>query len=98
MLQKMLAFYHYPFTCNQNFREYTEEDLIQPSKVEELFDYCQILEAYIAKSGLQFLIAHYGYEGLYDIAKKSGWPDTESMKEFITHVEMLMESGAVFDR
>lgn len=68
----MLAFYHYPFTRNQNIREYTEEDLAQPSKVEELFDYSQILEAYITKSGWQFLITHYGYEGLYDIAKKSG--------------------------
>lgn len=69
----MLAFYHYPFVQNQNFREYIKEDLSQVSKVEELFDYCQILEAYITKSGWDYLIHKYEYEGLYDIDQKSGW-------------------------
>ena len=41
----MLAFYLYPFEPNQKAREYTEDDLKDPKIVEELFDYCQILEA-----------------------------------------------------
>ena len=43
----MLACYLYPFVQNRDVREYTKEDLLKPEKVEELFDYCQILEAYI---------------------------------------------------
>ena len=30
----MLAFYHYPFVQNQDFKEYSKEDLSQVSKVE----------------------------------------------------------------
>lgn len=45
----MLAFYLYPFINNQKIQEYTKEDLMNVAKVEELFDYCQILEAYITK-------------------------------------------------
>lgn len=52
----MLAFYHYPFVQNKNFKEYTKEDLSDSSKVEELFNYCQILEAHITKSGWDYLI------------------------------------------
>lgn len=78
----MLAFYHYPFVQNQDFREYTEEELSHASKVEELFDYCQILEAYITKSGWDFLIRRYGYEGLYEIDRRSGWFDAVSLEEF----------------
>ncbi len=67
----MLAYYYYPFFDNHNFTEYTKNDLTNPSKVEELFDYCQILEAYITKSGWEFLINYYGYEKLYEINKKA---------------------------
>lgn len=66
----MLAYYHYPFISNNVFKEYTEEDLMNSEIVERLFDYCQILEAYITKSGWDFLINHYGYEKLFDIDKK----------------------------
>ena len=34
----MLAFYYYPFAENQDHREYTEEELLKPNAVEELFD------------------------------------------------------------
>ena len=66
----MLAYYHYPFVQNQDYREYTRDELIKPEIVEELFDYCQILEAYITKKGWAFLIEYYGYEKLYEIDKK----------------------------
>ena len=39
MIHPMLAYYHYPFVPNQDIREYTAEDLLDPQKVEELFDY-----------------------------------------------------------
>lgn len=93
----MLAFYHYPFIDNQEYTEYTKEDLINPSKVEELFDYCQILEAYISKSGWEFLIQYYGYEKLYQIDKKSGWLDAETLEEYKSYIDYKMECGKVFD-
>lgn len=77
----MLTFYHYPFVQNQNFKEYTKEDLSDISEVEKLFDYCQILEAYITKSGWDYLIQRYGYEGLYNIDQKSGWFNAQSLEE-----------------
>ncbi len=87
----MLAFYHYPFVQNQNFREYTKEDLSDTSKVEKLFDYCQILEAYITKSGWDYLIQRYGYEALYNIDQKSGWLNAESLEEFKQCVDAEIE-------
>ena len=88
----MLAFYHYPFVQNQDFKEYTKEDLSKASKVEELFDYCQILEATITKSGWDHLIAQYGYEGLYGIDRKSGWFDVDSLEEFQQCIEAEIEN------
>ena len=87
----MLAFYHYPFVQNQDFKEYSKEDLSKVSKVEELFDYCQILEAYITKSGWDYLIQYYGYEGLYDIDRKSGWFDADSLEEFKQCIDAEIE-------
>ena len=83
----MLAYYHYPFVQNQDYREYTRDELIKPEIVEELFDYCQILEAYITKKGWAFLIEYYGYEKLYEIDKKSGWLDDETLEEYISSVQ-----------
>ena len=83
----MLAYYHYPFVQNQDYREYTKEDLMNPEIVEELFDYCQILEAYISKKGWAFLIDYYGYEKLYEIDKKSGCFDDETLEEYIASVQ-----------
>ena len=88
----MLAYYYYPFSDNHNFTEYTRNDLTNPSKVEELFDYCQILESYITKSGWEFLISYYGYEKLYEIDKKSGWFDAETLDEYILYVKSDMNS------
>ena len=87
----MLAYYLYPFVQNRDVREYTKEDLLKPEKVEELFDYCQILEAYITKKGWQFLIERYGYDKLYEIDKRSGWlsdQSTESnLEEYIERIK-----------
>ena len=87
----MLAYYLYPFVQNRDVREYTKEDILKPEKVEELFDYCQILEAYITKNGWQFLIESYGYDKLYEIDKRSGWlsdQSTESnLEEYIERIK-----------
>lgn len=95
----MLAFYHYPFVQNQGIREYTKADLSHASKVEELFDYCQILEAYITKSGWEYLIRRYGYDGLYEIDRRSGWFDTDSLEEFeqciAAQIECCIASGLI---
>jgi len=90
----MLAYYHYPFVQNQNYREYIKDDLMKPEVVEELFDYCQILEAYITKKGWEFLIDYYGYEKLYEIDKKSGWLDDETLEEYIASVHFEIDISA----
>ena len=91
----MLAFYLYPFEPrNKSIApvEYTKEELMSPSKVEELFDYCQILEAYITRAGWEFLIQVHGYEGLYEINQRSGWfPEEESLEEFKLIIQGEME-------
>ncbi len=92
----MLAYYHYPFVPNRDIREYTEEDLRNPDRVEELFDYCQIFEAYITKSGWEFLIQHYGYEKLHEIDKRSGWlsercDNSNDVDEYIEWVKHEMK-------
>ena len=73
------------------FGSIPKEDLLKPEKVEELFDYCQILEAYITKTGWQFLIESYGYDKLYEIDKRSGWlsdRSTESnLEEYIEQIK-----------
>ena len=87
----MLAYYLYPFVQNRDVREYTKVDLLQPEKVKELFDYCQILEAYITKMGWQFLIVSYGYDKLYEIDKRSGWlterSSESSIEEYIERIK-----------
>lgn len=93
----MLAFYFYPFDEHHNFKEYTKDELMDPSVLEKIFDYCQILEAYISKSGWEFLIQHYGYEKLYEIDKKSDWFDAESLEQYIVDVKANMEDSAVFE-
>lgn len=90
----MLAYYFYPSASNQDVKEYSKEDLMNPKKVEELFDYCQILEAYITKTGWQFLIEHYGYEKLFEIDKRSGWLSErteDTLEEYIEWVKYEIE-------
>ena len=89
----MLAFYLYPFEHNQTAREYTEEDLKEPSIVEELFDYCQILEACITKKGWSFLTKYHGYEQLCDIDKRSGWFSKETIEAFKEAVQQELEDS-----
>ena len=89
----MLAFYLYPFEHNQTAREYTEEDLKEPSIVEELFDYCQILEACITQKGWSFLTKYHGYEQLYDIDKRSGWFSKETIEAFKEAVQQEIEDS-----
>lgn len=89
----MLAFYLYPFEPNQKFREYTEDDLKDPKIVEELFDYCQILEAYITKDGWEFLTKYHDYEQLYEIDKRSGWFDEETIDAFKEAVKQVIDES-----
>ena len=91
----MLAYYFYPFESEQELKEYTKQDLINPQKVEELFDYCQILEGYITKSGWKFLIEYYGYERLLEIDKRSGWLSERTecnLEEYIKWIQYEIES------
>ena len=66
--------------------------MINPSQslLERLFDYCQILEAYITKSGWLFLINHYGYEKLFEIDKRSRWFDEDTIESFIERVQYYL--------
>lgn len=64
-------------------KTYDESELKNPHKVVELFDYCQILLAYITKSGWDFLINHYGYKELFKLNKKSEWLDCNTIEEYV---------------
>ena len=94
----MLAYYHYPFVPSTNVREYTAEELKDPETVEELFDYCQILEAGITRSGWRFLIGYYGYDKLHEIDKRSGWLSDKSrddtLEEYIEWVRYEMDCSS----
>ena len=89
----MLACYLYPFGTQEemNIKEYYEKELSDEKVVEELFDFCQILEGYISESGWNYLIKHYGYEKLYEIDKRSGWLDADTLDEYIRLVEYEIE-------
>lgn len=93
----MLAFYSpYPHG-KDNSIEYKEKDLLNPEVVEQLFNYCQILEWYITKTGWEFLISNHGYETLFEINKKSGWLDFENLEEFIYDLQYEKEMGAILE-
>lgn len=69
--------------------------LDESKKVEELFDYCQILEGYITRQGWEFLIKYYGYNRLFEIDKRSGWlceRTDGSIEEYIECVEYEIKS------
>ena len=87
----MLAFYHYPFVDNNKFIEYTETDLSTPKQVRKLFDYCQILEAYITYQGWEFLIERYGWEQLFQINMESDWISVDNLHDFHLWVKNEME-------
>ena len=67
---------------------------MNPEVLEELFGYCQILEAYITKKGWEFLIDYYGYEKLYEIDKKSGWLDDVTLEKYIASVQYEIDISA----
>ncbi|HBU84425.1 MAG TPA: hypothetical protein DEF35_22690 [Paenibacillus sp.] len=66
---------------------YSLKDLMTEKKVEQLFDFCQILEAVIYDVGWDFLIQYYGYALLYEINNKSGWFDCSDMEEYKEYIE-----------
>lgn len=82
----LLAYYCYsPAPCG-NYREISAEELKDPKKVEILFDFCQILKAYITAEGWHFLIAQHGFQKLYEIDRKSGWFDEDTLEEFVMDI------------
>jgi len=83
-MNEVLAFYRYP---EPNGRKYFRNDFINPDIVIEVFDYCQILLAYITKIGWEFLVDYYGYEMLYEMNAISGWIDCTTMDEYKVAVE-----------
>ena len=90
-MNKLLAWYQYP---EPKGKAYFAEDLIHSDKVIEVFDYCQILLAYITKEGWNFLIEHYGYYKLFELSNMSGWKDCESLSEYKSAIEYEMSITA----
>ncbi|MBQ9908066.1 MAG: hypothetical protein IJM46_14995 [Oscillospiraceae bacterium] len=90
-----LAFRYFPHSPCGNYREYTAEELKDPKKVETLFDLCQILEAYITAEGWHFLIAQHGFQNLYEIDKKSGWFDEDTLEEFVMRICGQIEDAEI---
>ena len=57
--------------------EYSALELSDPARVEELFDYCQILQGVISAQGWRYLLQVHGLAGLLDIDRSSGWLDAD---------------------
>lgn len=81
-MSSLLAIYM-PHGSDEIIKEYSSEELMDPSVVRQIFDYCQILEGHITHSGWLFLLKQYGYGKLYEIDKQSGWFYSSSIVEFI---------------
>ncbi|NML65559.1 hypothetical protein HHL22_10115 [Hymenobacter sp. RP-2-7] len=79
MAEEVLAWREYPLPHG---KRYYAADLDTEDEVEQLFDYCQILEAIIFDIGWEFLIKRYSLEKLYEINKRSGWHDVYSVDEY----------------
>lgn len=86
----LLAFRIYPEPTGA---KYFQLDLSEIEKVEQIFDYCQILEAVIYNDGWDFLINYYGYETLFEINKKSGWLNSENIDEFKLDIESNIKNA-----
>lgn len=57
--------------------EYSVDELRDPARVEELFDYCQILQGVITAQGWKHLLETHGLAGLLEIDRRSGWLDAD---------------------
>ena len=65
---------------------YSAEALADPRVVEEVFDYCQILEAAIYPAGWDFLLRTHSRRQLFEINRRSGWFDGETEDEVIAQM------------
>lgn len=88
-----LACYCFPYGPVTNYREYTQDELKDPDTVEGLFDLVQIYEASISSAGWRFLIDHHGYEKLYEIDRRSGYKDCESIEEYKAELAYEIETA-----
>ncbi len=52
-----------------HIEEYTKEDLMKSDEIELIYRCIYRYDIHITKSGWEFLIEYYGYEGLYEIDK-----------------------------
>lgn len=84
-----IAYRMYPLP---NGIKYTEADIQTVDDVVVLFDYCQILEAYITKDGWNYLIDKFGINELYEADIKSGWFDCPNVEEFAEAVAGEMDN------
>jgi hypothetical protein len=74
----VLAWYMYP---EPDGKIYTSKDLESLTVVEELFDYSQILLAFISQEGWQFLVETHGVEKLLAVNTISGWFSEDSAQD-----------------
>jgi hypothetical protein len=78
------AYRIYPEPCGTI---YFQKNLMTKEQVEQLFDFCQIMEAIIYDLGWEFLIDYYGYPVLYEINCRSGWFDCIDIEEYKEYIE-----------
>ncbi|WP_298517180.1 hypothetical protein [uncultured Kordia sp.] len=78
-----LAWRKYP---EPNGTTYFTVDLIDKSKVIQLFDFCQILEASIWDTGWNFLFENYGLNEILEIDTESGWLNDEDLGAWISSI------------
>ena len=85
-----IAYKIYPLP---NGTKYTEEDIQTIDDVIRIFDYCQILEAYISINGWNYLIDRFGLNELFEADKRSGWFDCNSIEEFTEAIKSEMNKA-----
>jgi hypothetical protein len=66
---------------------YFQTDLMTKEQVEQLFDFCKILEAAIYDAGWDFLTSCYGYAALFEMNNKSGWFDCSDIEEYKDYID-----------
>ena len=80
----------YKFEGRRHEKKYHAGDLRRKEHVIELFDYCQLLLAYITPSGWQYLITTFGYDDLFAWNSESGWMDCRDIEEFKSDIQQYI--------
>ena len=93
--KELLAWRKYP---EPDGTSYYAEHLQTDAQIVSLFDYCQILEAYITAQGWKFLFDRFGSKKLFQLAIQSAWFDEEDGEDFLIYHSLISGYDPETDR